>query len=43
MIVLEYILLVGVIEESAKLVVPLVVLALAHRVTRGGGLVIGIA
>ena len=37
------ILLVGVIEESAKLVVPLVVLALAHRATRGGGLVIGIA
>lgn len=37
------ILLVGVIEETAKLVVPLIVLALAHRVTRGGGLVIGIA
>lgn len=37
------ILLVGVIEESAKLVVPLIVLALAHRLTRGGGLVIGIA
>ena len=37
------ILLVGVIEESAKLVVPLIVLALAHRATRGGGLVIGIA
>lgn len=30
-------------EETAKLVVPLVVLALAHRVTRGGGLVVGIA
>ena len=37
------ILLVGIIEESAKLVVPLLVLALAHRVTRGGGIVIGIA
>lgn len=37
------ILLVGVIEESAKLVVPLLVLALAHRVTRGGGIVVGIA
>ncbi|MGO1225639.1 MULTISPECIES: PrsW family intramembrane metalloprotease [unclassified Brachybacterium] len=37
------ILLVGIIEESAKLVVPLIVLALAHRVTRGGGIVIGIA
>jgi RsiW-degrading membrane proteinase PrsW (M82 family) len=37
------ILLVGIIEESAKLVVPLIVLALAHRATRGGGLVIGIA
>lgn len=37
------ILLVGVIEESAKLVVPLIVLALVHRATRGGGLVIGIA
>ena len=37
------ILLVGVIEESTKLVVPLIVLALAHRLTRGGGLVIGIA
>lgn len=37
------ILLVGVIEETAKLVVPLIVLALAHRVTRGGGIVIGIA
>ncbi|MFD4008494.1 PrsW family intramembrane metalloprotease [Brachybacterium paraconglomeratum] len=37
------ILLVGVIEESAKLVVPLIVLALAHRATPGGGLVIGIA
>ena len=36
------ILLVGIIEESAKLVVPLLVLALAHRVTRGGGIVIGI-
>lgn len=35
--------LVGVIEETAKLVVPLIVLALAHRVTRGGGIVIGIA
>ncbi|HEX7351146.1 PrsW family intramembrane metalloprotease [Brachybacterium sp.] len=37
------ILLVGAIEETAKLVVPLIVLALAHRVTRGGGIVIGIA
>lgn len=37
------ILLVGVIEETAKLVVPLVVLGLAHRSTRGGGIVIGIA
>lgn len=37
------ILLVGVIEETAKLVVPLIVLALAHRSTRGGGIVIGIA
>lgn len=37
------ILLVGIIEESAKLVVPLIVLALAHRSTRGGGIVIGIA
>src|SRR5699024_7858232 len=37
------ILLVGVIEETAKLVVPLIVLALAHRRTRGGGIVIGIA
>ncbi|GAA4529558.1 PrsW family intramembrane metalloprotease [Brachybacterium paraconglomeratum] len=37
------VLLVGIIEESAKLVVPLIVLALAHRVTRGGGIVIGIA
>ncbi|WP_394216565.1 PrsW family intramembrane metalloprotease [Brachybacterium vulturis] len=39
----ESILLVGVIEETAKLVVPLIVLALAHRSTRGGGIVIGIA
>ena len=37
------ILLVGVIEETAKLVVPLIVLGLAHRSTRGGGVVIGIA
>lgn len=37
------ILLVGVIEETAKLVIPLIVLALAHRSTRGGGIVIGIA
>lgn len=37
------ILLVGVIEETAKLVVPLIVLGLAHRSTRGGGIVIGIA
>ncbi|GAA1292042.1 PrsW family intramembrane metalloprotease [Brachybacterium alimentarium] len=39
----ESILLVGVIEETAKVVVPLGVLALAHRSTRGGGIVIGIA
>ncbi|MGY5765835.1 PrsW family intramembrane metalloprotease [Brachybacterium sp. DNPG3] len=37
------ILLVGIIEETAKLVVPLIILALAHRATRGGGIVIGIA
>ena len=37
------ILLVGVIEETAKLVVPLIVLGLAPRSTRGGGIVIGIA
>lgn len=37
------ILLVGVIEETAKLVIPLLVLGLAHRSTRGGGIVIGIA
>lgn len=39
----ESILLVGVIEETAKLLVPLVVLALAHRSTRGGGVVVGVA
>lgn len=39
----ESILLVGVIEETAKLVVPLVVLATAHRTTRSGGIVVGIA
>ena len=37
------ILLVGVIEETAKVIVPLIILALAHRVTRGGGIVVGIA
>lgn len=39
----ESILLVGVIEETAKLVVPLIVLAVAHRSTRAGGIVVGIA
>lgn len=39
----ESVLLVGLIEESAKLVVPLVVLLAAHKVTRHGGIVVGIA
>lgn len=37
------ILLVGVIEESTKLLVPLVVLALGYRATRTAGPVIGVA
>lgn len=37
------ILLVGLIEETAKVIVPLLVLAIAHRATRGGGIVVGIA
>ncbi|UQN30150.1 PrsW family intramembrane metalloprotease [Brachybacterium kimchii] len=39
----ESILLVGIIEETAKLIVPLLVLAIAHRATRGGGIAVGIA